>query len=347
MNDKCNFSKLPQLRLIVTSRCGRACFYCRPSGEAASSSTEDILDPLLAKILTKTFIKQGGSFVKITGGEPAFWSPLVDFVYHLKHDIGVPQVHVISRHPLIGKLATQLAPAGLDLINISLDTLRPDLHYEITGKNDLKDMVLAIRKCVDSGIPVKINTVAMAGVNEGEIGDIIDFCERAGVRSLKLLDTIVDLNLGIKGNQSRLLHLRNKKLNDLYFPLNTIISSLRESAIKTCTLGQGDLGHPMLSITLSSSLEVIVKDHNAGAWHSSICQKCTHFPCHDALMALRLTADGRLQFCLLREDNDIDIKSHLEAGEESITKILRRVLEIYNEAIFYPKMEDCQRCHVQ
>lgn len=328
-------SRLPQLRVTVNSRCARACFFCRPSGEALPTDAGQQLDLGTVEKVVRAYVQLGGDFVKLTGGDPALWEELVSCVAMLKNDVGVHQLHVISRHPRIGSLASTLRAAGVDLINISLDTLKPELHKEITGIDDLSAVLAAVKQCVESGTPVKLNMVVMAGVNDREIEDVIAFCERVGVASLKLCDTIKDLASGPESYGLRLQQLRHINLADLYYPLEPVAAALKERAVRTKTVGQGGLGHPMLSLTLSSGLEVIVKDHRTGAWYGSICPDCRHHPCRDALMALRLTADVRLQFCLLRQDNAVDLRPYLTDGPSAVSEALAGALQVYDEAQFH------------
>lgn len=342
MTSTSGFSKLPQLRVTVNSRCGRACFFCRPSGEALPTRAGQELDVDTVKKVARAYVELGGGFVKLTGGDPALWEDLVSCVATLKNGIGVQHLHVISRHPRIGILASTLAAAGVDLINLSLDTLKPELHKEITGIDDLLEVLTAVEQCVEAGTPVKLNMVVMAGVNDREIEDVIAFCERVGVASLKLCDTIGDLDAGPESYALRLRGLRDVNLADLYCPLEPVAAALRELAVKTKTVGQGGLGHPMLSLTLSSGLEVIVKDHRAGAWYGSICADCRHYPCHDALMALRLTADVRLQFCLLRQDKVIDLRPHLADGPSALVEALAGALQVYDEATFHAHIAEVE-----
>ena len=327
-------SKLPQLRITVNSRCGRRCFFCRPSGEALATPAGTALDrATIAKVVT-SYVKCGGKFVKLTGGEPAIWPDLVSCVTDLKHEIGVEELHVISRHPSIGITAPSLATAGVDLINISVDTLNTQLHQEITGVPDLTKILDAVKQCVDTGVPVKINTVVMKGINDEQLDKLVEFCENVGVQSLKLLDTIADLGTGSESNTNHLYQLRGQSLEYLHCNLDDLIAPYRERAIHTRIFGQGDLGHPMLGLTLASGLEIVVKDRNAGAWYGSICNGCHYYPCHDALMAIRLTSDSRLQFCLLNEDVAIDLAPHLTADQKTITKVMESALAVYDKAHF-------------
>jgi cyclic pyranopterin phosphate synthase len=325
--------RLPQLRVTVNARCGRACFFCRPSGEglATHHSAELTLDELIA--VAATCRAYGIRSIKLTGGDPALWPPLVEAVKRLKTEAGYTDVQIISRHPLIGALAPELNKAGADLINVSLDTLNPDLHRAITGIGDLAEIIGAIHQVVACGLPVKINMVVMAGINDDEVEDLILFCEEAGVRELKLLDTISDLDAGKESFSKRLVRLQQKSLNDLHVPLSIMLPKLRARGISMRVSNQGGLGHPMTEIKMKTGLIVTVKDHNAGAWYGSICNGCRHFPCHDALMALRLTADLRLQFCLLREDVAIDLKSIISDKTE-LQNVVGGALKVFGRATF-------------
>lgn len=332
------FTRLPQLRIAVNSRCGRACFYCRPSGEAISTGPWEELRPNDVIEVCRAANQLGIGEVKLTGGDPALWTPLVDCVTRLKREIKIPSVHVISRHPKIGDLATSLATAGVDLINISLDTLDPEVHREITGRADLEPLVAAIGQCVETGTPCKINMVVMKGVNDDEIEAMIDFCEETGVASLKLLDMIQDLQHGSETHAGRLLRKRTCTPRDLYVSLDSILQNLRPRAVEIQAIHQGGLGHPMTMLRLPSGLQVILKDHQIGAWYGSICDGCRFYPCHDALMALRLTADMRLQFCLLREDATIDLKRHFIAGRDSLVNAIAQAISVYDSARFHKDM---------
>lgn len=327
---------IPQLRVAVNSRCGRACFYCRPSGESLKTGADATLDADHLIAVATACAGHGMDGIKLTGGDPALWTPLVDTVRRLKTEAGLAEVQVISRHPRMGELAIGLASAGVDLVNFSVDTLVPDLHREVTGVDDLPAVLDAVKATVGSGLAVKVNMVVMAGVNDGEIDALIGFCEGAGVREIKLLDVIRDLDAGAESFAVRLGRVRGKRLRDLYVPLAPVVDRLRRRATASRIVGQGGLGHPMTALRMASGLEVVVKDHAAGAWYGTVCAGCPHFPCHDALMALRLTADLRLQFCLLRPDIAMDLAGPLAHGPEALRRTIAEALEVYGAARFEP-----------
>ncbi|MEV6681208.1 radical SAM protein [Streptomyces erythrochromogenes] len=327
---------VPQWRVTLNSRCERACGYCRPSGEAVATAKDAALAPDDLLRVAHAVRARGVTSVKLTGGDPALYAPLVEVVRRLRDEARFDEIEVISRHPRIGELAGDLAAAGVTLFNVSLDTLDPGLHHEICNVDDHGQVVDAIKKCVATGLPVKVNMVVLAGINDSEVPALVDLCEEAGVHSVKLLDVIKDLDQGTESYSRRLLTKRGKSLQDTYVPLGEITEQLRSRAVREETVHQGGLGHPMTVLTLGSDMRVVVKDSTAGAWYGSVCRGCVFFPCHDALMALRLTADMRLQFCLLRDDNTVDLAGAAAEGEGALGKLVEAAFEMYGDAYFRP-----------
>jgi len=329
--------RLPQVRFSVNSRCGRACFFCRQSGESLSTQASAAMSLDDIFILGTAFKAVGLTSIKLTGGDPALWDPLVDAVRILKKTLGMKPVEVISRHPSIGNRAEALSSVDTDVLNISLDTLRPECHKGITGRDDHSEILSAIDCCVQAGLDVKLNMVVMRDVNVHEVMDIVRYSERTGVRTLKLLDVIQDLDDDDESFVGRISE--TARLADLYTPLHIISDMLAEYVGNDGELAlQGGLGHPMRKFQLPSGLCVLVKDHKAGAWYGSICQSCPSFPCHDALMALRVTADLRLQYCLLREDVAIDLRP-LFQDAEALNTALRNAISVFSEATFMENRE--------
>lgn len=339
-------ARLPQLRVTVNARCGRACFYCRPSGEGLATAHHEQLDLNEMLRVTAEFARRGITSIKLTGGDPALWEPLVEAVRRLKDEAGFKEVHVISRHPRIGVLAQALAAAKLDLINVSIDTLKPELYRDITGKDDLPQLLAAVQSCVAAGLPVKVNTVVMRGCNDMEVEHLAEQMAKLGVRELKLLDVIQDLDDGDESFARRLRKIGVASVRDLYVPVGDVVDRLRPQVVTQKTINQGELGHPMLSLRLKSDLMVTVKDHHAGAWYGPICKNCAHYPCHDALMAVRVTADMRLQFCLLNADVAVDLRPLLTRGGRELESAIRNALEVYGAAAFEQTPQAAQRRHI-
>lgn len=326
--------RLPQFRVAVNSRCGRACFFCRPSGEGVSTAAgvELAVDELVA--VAAEIKAQGIDSIKLTGGDPALYGPLEEGVLRLKDEVGFSDIEVISRHPRIGERASRLAAGGVTRFNMSLDTLDSRLHQELCGVNDHEAVVGAVRQCVATGVPVKVNMVVMNGVNDEEVEELVEFCGQSGVKTLKLLDVIKDLDSGAESFATRLATKRGRQLPDLYRGMDDIIEKFAARSARRNLQTQGGLGHPMTSLIMDSGLEVLVKDSTAGAWYGSMCKSCRFFPCHDALMALRLTADLRLQFCLLRDDYTVKLDEVVK-WPQALATTIREALELYAGATFH------------
>ncbi|MFI7337017.1 radical SAM protein [Streptomyces sp. NPDC050085] len=328
-------TQLPQFRVTLNSRCGRACFFCRPSGEAISTAAGTEIDVGDLIRVAKALRQRGISSIKLTGGDPALYDPLEEAVSRLRDEAGYADIELISRHPQIGERAPALAEAGVTLFNMSVDTLVPELHKEICGVDDLSLVLKALDQCAATAVPVKVNTVVMGGINDAEIPDLVAYCEARGIRQLKLLDVIKDLDEGTESFARRLVIKRGSELRELYAPLEEIAERYRGLAVNSEVRRQGGLGHPMTVLTMPSGLEMVLKDSRAGAWYGSVCKSCPLFPCHDALMALRLTADMRLQFCLLREDNAVDLSGLMgQPAAARLESTLDEALSVYAGAWF-------------
>ncbi len=321
-------TRVPQLRISLTVPCGKKCVYCRPGGEGfvAPRSREMSTDEIVA--LTALLVRHGIRDVKLTGGEPMFRRDILEIVRRIRQLEGVRSLHLVTRHHRAGDLAAELKEAGLDVLNFSVDSLDPHTWSAITGVRGHERLVAAVYRAAEAGIAIKINTVVLAGVNSSEIPALIEFAGRSGAW-LKLLDLIDD----IPG-------FENAVGAESGFDLDDVARELAEQALENDTDFQpGGLGHPMQRFKLANGANVVIKSSNEGAWYGDVCEGCRFFPCHDALMAVRLTADGKLQFCLLREDNLIDLRGMLERGasERELDEVVDGALESYRKARFYDR----------
>ena len=334
-----DYSRLPQIRIAVNSNCGRACYYCRPAGESSSDrGTVQICEEALISI-AKSLKRLGIESLKLTGGDPALWPSLQNAVHRLKQEVGIRNIEILSRHPRIGTLAAGLAAAGVDLFNVSVDTLDPVVHKQITGCDDLPLLLAALQSCVRTGVLCKVNMVVLQGVNVGEVDDLVAFCEQIGVRRLKLLDVITDMHEGGGSFATRLARIRGQRLEELYSPLAAIDRRLGLRALARSMEFQGALGHPMTKLMLPSGLEVLFKDSSAGRWYGDLCNGCLHYPCHDALMALRITPDLKAQFCLLNDTVSLNIKKTID-DPAALDDALGEAFRIYAGARFVGKVND-------
>jgi cyclic pyranopterin phosphate synthase len=164
------------LRLSVTDRCNYRCVYCMPEEGFDWLKKEKLLTYEEMTTLVRVFASLGIRHVRITGGEPTIRKDLYKLVAAIKQIPGIEEVSMTTNGQLFAKSATQLANAGLDRINISLDTLKEDRHREITRIGDLQKVLDAISLARAHGItPIKVNMVVMDGYNDDEVADLVAY----------------------------------------------------------------------------------------------------------------------------------------------------------------------------
>ncbi|RMG35894.1 MAG: GTP 3',8-cyclase MoaA [Gammaproteobacteria bacterium] len=178
------------LRLSVTDRCDLRCQYCMPKG------FKDFAEPggwLSFEELTRVvsaFARLGLRHLRLTGGEPLVRRDLPVLVKMLAEIPGIEDVALSSNCTRMEKLAVPLAEAGVQRLNVSLDSLRPDRYREITGGGKLDKVLRGIEAAREAGMwPIKLNTVAMKGFNDDEFDDLIEFCAERNY-SLRLIETM-------------------------------------------------------------------------------------------------------------------------------------------------------------
>ena len=164
------------LRLSVTDLCNLRCRYCMPDG-VPKLAHEDILTYEEFLRLAALFAPCGIDTVRITGGEPLVRRGVEQLTAGLKAIPGIRRVALTTNGVLLAQKLPALLAAGLDSVNISLDTLYPETFRRITGKDELAAVQNGIRAALASGIPVKLNCVPQPGVNEGELESLAAFAQ--------------------------------------------------------------------------------------------------------------------------------------------------------------------------
>ncbi len=163
------------LRVSVTDRCNLRCHYCMPSQGVRCRSRDDILSFEEITRLVRVFAKLGISKVRLTGGEPLVRHNLERLVSNISSVPGIEAVGMTTNGVLLERYAAGLKQAGLNLLNISLDSLLPERFAGITLRNEYHRVRRGLDAALTTGIrPIKLNTVVIRGVNDDELLDFVE-----------------------------------------------------------------------------------------------------------------------------------------------------------------------------
>jgi len=221
--------------------------------------------------------------IKLTGGEPLLRKDIVEIVTAVAAS-KVKEVSMTTNGTLLAKTARKLAAAGLNRVNISLDTLVEATYERITGKRLLGKVIEGIDAALDAGLtPVKLNMVLLAGVNEHEVERMIAYTSERGI-ILQLIE---------------LLETNGANFKTHHCGLDDTEQNLRKRAIAIRT--RRSMQARRKYILPGGEVEVVRPMHN-----SEFCAHCAR---------LRLTSDGRLKSCLMRNNNLVDLLPHISAGD--------------------------------
>lgn len=167
------------VRISVTDRCDFACTYCRPSRD--DGYVENRLDLAAWEALVDGLVASGVVRFRLTGGEPLVHPRVVDLV-RLIASRGVSDLALTTNASQLARLAAPLRAAGLERLNISIDTLDPGRFERLTRGGKLAEVLRGIDAAIDAGFaPIKLNTVVLRGENDDELGSLVDFAWARGM----------------------------------------------------------------------------------------------------------------------------------------------------------------------
>jgi cyclic pyranopterin phosphate synthase len=275
------------LRISLTDHCNLRCVYCMPEDMTFRPNAELLQDDELL-LLVRLFANMGFDKIRLTGGEPTVRLHVVDLVRQIAATPGVRSLSMTTNGVLLQRLARPLAEAGLQRVNVSLDTLDADKFRRVTRWGTLDDVWSGILAAEEAGLtPIKINAVVVRGYNEPDVVDLarltldrpwqvrfIEMMPFAGATELQTqhVITAADIQQRIETDLGTL-----EVANDGLLDGEARMFRLRGSA--------GEVGF-ISSVTVP------------------FCAACTR---------ARLTADGRLRLCLLRE-GEVDLLTPLRQG---------------------------------
>ncbi len=307
--------RIDYLRISLTDRCNLRCRYCMPAEGVTWKPASDILSYEEILRFTRIAIEQGIGKIRLTGGEPLVRGGIVDFVRDLHAIPGIESVALTTNGTLLPGFASDLYDAGLRRVNVSLDSLDPEVFRAITRGGRLQDALAGIEAAFQVGFdPVKLNVVVVRSLEQ----DLLGFARLTLERPLHVR-FIEYMPVG-EAEEGSGCHSEGVEgwTHDDSVPSDEVLARLaREGA----AAGLG-------------ALEPLEKERAPGGWGPAryyrfgdgpgtigVISPLSHHFCAEC-NRLRLTADGRLRPCLF-SDHELDVLTALRDGDdESVRKIV-------------------------
>lgn len=165
------------LRVSVTDRCTLRCQYCMPAEGLPWMPQEEMLTDAELLRLMRVFVGLGVTQVRLTGGEPLLRHSIVELVAGIAALTPRPRIAMTTNGLALARLAQPLRAAGLDRVNVSLDTVDPAIFETLTRRDRLRDVEAGLVAAAEAGLaPVKVNAVAMRGVNDDSVAELLQWC---------------------------------------------------------------------------------------------------------------------------------------------------------------------------
>lgn len=200
--------RIEYVRLSVTDRCDLRCFYCMPKGFRDFEEPEHWLSFEEIERVMGAFGRLGTRRVRLTGGEPLVRKNLPDLAARLNALPGIDDISLSTNATRMARHAQELKDAGVARINVSLDSLKPEVFKEITG-GKLEKVLDGLMASKAAGLdPIKINMVVMGGINEPEVEDMVDFCIEHGF-TLRFIETMPMGDTGREAKEGHYVNLQD------------------------------------------------------------------------------------------------------------------------------------------
>lgn len=287
------------IRLSVTDRCDLRCRYCMAEDMSFLPRSQILTLEELA-IIADRFIARGVRRIRLSGGEPLVRRDFGELARrigrHLGH--GLDELTLTTNGTRLDRFAGELRDAGIRRINVSLDSLRPDVFAHVSRVGQLDDVLGGIDAAADAGLAVKINMVVMRGINDGEALDMLRWCDARG-HDLTLIET---MPLGEVADDR----------TDHYLPLHEAIAPIREAYdLIPSDHRTGGPARYFAIAGLRARLGLITP------MSDNFCSGCNR---------MRVTCQGRIYMCLGHEDH-IDMMAALrDGGPDALDALLDKAL---------------------
>jgi len=279
------------IRVSVTDRCDFRCVYCMAENMTFLPKSE-LLSLEELEMVCRNFMAMGTRKIRLTGGEPLVRRNIMQLIRNLGAEVkagNLDELTITTNGSQLYKMADELVDAGVKRLNISIDTLDPVKFKEITRWGDLDKVLAGLTAARAAGLDIKLNAVALKGVNEDDLGDMVQW---AGDQGFDM--TIIEvMPMGDIGNENRV---------DQYLPL----SQLRTQLAKRFTMIDSDhqTPGPARYVNIAETGRrlgfITPLTHN-------FCESCNR---------VRVTCTGQLYMCLGQDDN-ADLSAALRGGGEA------------------------------
>ncbi len=287
------------LRISAVDRCNLRCAYCMPAGRVSWLPGRQLLTFDEIERVVRCGVRAGIRKVRLTGGEPLLRPGLADLVARLRRIEGLREIAMTTNGTLLARAAADLKSAGLDRLNVSLDSLNPETFAAVTRGGSLCDVLAGLEAAAAAGFALKLNTVVMRGINDAEAPRIARFGLERGW-SVRFIE---------------------------YMPMGCGAADWRERFVPAVeTLGRLEEALGSLTPVTEGAGSDPARRYRVAGYEASIglissisepfCGTCDR---------LRLTADGRIRSCLLAP-GEADVRALLRGGapDEEITAALAR-----------------------
>ena len=285
LTDNCG-RPLLNLRISITQRCNFRCDYCHKEGEGCSRGISEEMTVGEIVRLARIAVSFDISRVKLTGGEPLMRKDLFDIVKGIAAIPGLKDLSLTTNGSLLASEAKRLHDKGLRRVNISLPTINPEAYTKLTNGN-LENTLEGVKAAVTVGFdPVKLNMVVLNGINVNDVPEMMEFAKQTG--------TILQL-----------IELDPVNVNEDYFStyhslLDEYEEMLRQKAVSIET--RRFMNNRHIYHLPDVTVEVVHPTENR-----EFCAHCTR---------IRVTSNGMLKTCLMRNDNLIDVLTPLRRGAD-------------------------------
>ncbi len=290
------------LRLSLTDRCNLKCMYCvtedEQSGCLSKLSQEELLSYEELLRVVRVAVGMGISKLRLTGGEPLVRKNVMRFIDQLAEIDNLHDIRITTNGVLLEKNAERLMAAGVNKINISLDTLKPELFARITGVDCFDQVWRGINKAREVGFsPVKLNMVVMRDINDSEL---VDFARMSRDTDMQIR-FIEFMPIGASSRWNKSTYMASDEIKQRVSDLGELIP-----------VSSGRADGPAAMFRLGDDAKGKLGFISPISHH--FCDRCNR---------LRLTSEGMLRSCLLH-DEETDLRSVLRNGgdDQEIRKTL-------------------------